>query len=231
MVNLGWSDRDGQVGGTYPSTNNPVQFKRHGSDVINWSHVASVASESVTFGATTSIISSGTAAKVGDLLQFTSGVNSGMYTSVREVIGTLYYFSQKFTTEPGIGDTFDILRYVPLRASSSGIPSVSLTAATVGNVISSGAIAAATINAAGVGGVTLIDYTSSPILSVNIFSGLTSQVEMTFDGGSTWITLYAGASPTIEFGDKGRKLESDIKVRKKGATAVTGGDIVGWGTV
>jgi len=120
MVNSGWSDRDGQVGGTYPSTNNPVQFKRHGSDVISWSHVASVASETVTFGSTTSIISSGTDAKVGDLIQFTSGVNSGSYTSVREVIGTLYYFSQKFSTEPSIGDSFNILRYKPQTLSSSG---------------------------------------------------------------------------------------------------------------
>jgi hypothetical protein len=100
-----------------------------------------------------------------------------------------------------------------------------------GNIISEGEISAADIESAAPAGIVLVDYDSSPILAVSFFNGLTSVVEVSFDDGVSWVTLYPSASPSIEFGDKGRGLISDILVRKSGSTAVTGDSIVAWGTI
>jgi hypothetical protein len=110
----------------------------------------------------------------------------------------------------------------------SSVPSIPSTA---GNMITSGAVSAATVDAAGLGGVKLIDYTTNSILSVNIFNRFTSVCEISFDGGSTWLELQSGFSPSFDFANKGRVLTSDVYVRKQGATTVTGGAMVAWGMI
>lgn len=63
--------------------------------------------------------------KVGDIIQFTSGVLLGEIAFVETVTVNSITVSQKLSSAPGIGDAFDVLRIVPFRVSSGGsVPAV-----------------------------------------------------------------------------------------------------------
>lgn len=87
------------------------------------------------------------------------------------------------------------------------------------------------IDGAGTSGLSLVTYDGRPIRSILFQNSLTSIVQLSFNNGSTWVDLLAGYHPLLEFADKGGRLLSTVKVRKKGSTTVTGGSIVAWATV
>lgn len=120
-------------------------------------------------------------------------------------------------------------RFTLYDSSGNPVSPGSTSALSVGNIISDGAIAVATINGGGSGGVNLLTITTNTIISIFIFSTLTSVIEISFDAGATWVRLPADFNPTVEWGNKGRKITSDVKVRAVGT--VTGTDITAWGMI
>lgn len=102
---------------------------------------------------------------------------------------------------------------------------------TTGNVISQGTIDEPTLTAAGLSGVIAVNYTSTPIRQIMVFNLITSFLQISFDGGLTWMTLYPEASPTIDWAVKGLKLEADVIVRKAPSITVTGDSICVWGVI
>lgn len=115
---------------------------------------------------------------------------------------------------------------LPVSGTLSTAPTLS-----AGNAISQGTIDAATLEGAGLAGVILINYVATPILQVMVFNQITSFLQISFDGGLTWMTLYPEASPTVDWYGKARKLEADVVVRKAPAITVTGESICGWGII
>lgn len=103
-----------------PATVQPVQFNRTAQDVLGFVAHELIATETVTVGTSTYLISSGSSAKVGSVLYFTSGSLLGAYFSVIEVNATIYTLGQTTSIVPAPGDSFEVLRYKQLRLNSSG---------------------------------------------------------------------------------------------------------------
>lgn len=154
----------------------------------------------------------------GEGVDYTAAVRT---TTVGKIVGCQLDIGTDATPSP-------VTPTNPMPIFNASPPAASLTA---GNVISQGLILAADIETAAPAGLNLIDYTSSMILSVMIYNRLTVDVEISFDGGVTWVVLPAGASPTVEFFKDARKIATDIQVRKKSGVTVAGTDIMAWGKI
>lgn len=115
--------------------------------------------------------------------------------------------------------------------STNPMPVISSPILVPGNIISQGFIDAATIEGASLAGVIVVNYTIIPIKQLMIFNNLTSMTQLSVDGGSTWMTLFAEASPTIDWASKGLVIESDILIRKAPSITVTGDSICAWGII
>jgi len=103
-----------------PATVSPIPGGRAGLNVIAFSSTILIATESVVLGTATSLVSSGSAAKKGDQLKFTSGSFLNLTFDIIDVAGTTYTLGQRLASSPAFGDTFQILRYHPLILNSSG---------------------------------------------------------------------------------------------------------------
>lgn len=103
-----------------PATVQPVAARRFATDVVVSQFVLRVATETVVVGATTSVISSGTAARVGDQILFTSGTLSGQTFTVVNQLSTTYTLGQEASSAPSGGDSFYVLRYRAPEVSSTG---------------------------------------------------------------------------------------------------------------
>lgn len=197
----------------------------------------------------------GTGDPVHKILAFNVGQTLSNYS--RRIVIPLYYRYFRLRLTTSIYDTINVQTYLSRElASSVDIDVISNgqylategTTATIqqytyqltpegarfSNVESAGKVTPATINAAGASGTNLINYPSNGIfVGVNIFNELTSDCEISFDGGSTWVILRPNFSPSIDFmANVSTIYASAIKVRKPGGTTtVTGTYITGWGVV
>lgn len=98
---------------------------RVGLDVFSNSVCFYVGSDSPGSNSTNYVlVAPGHICRVGDIVQFTLGNLLNEWAFVQEVTSGTITLSQKLSEAPSITDTFDILRIIPLRASSSGAMSV-----------------------------------------------------------------------------------------------------------
>jgi len=154
----------------------------------------------------------------GELTDYTAAVRT---TTAGKIVGCQIDIGTDTTPSP-------VTPANPLPTYNASPPAASLTA---GNVISQGLILAADIETAAPAGINLVTYAASMILSVMFYNRLTVDVEVSFDGGGTWMVLPALASPTVEFFKDARKIITDIQVRKKSGVTVAGTDIMAWGKI
>lgn len=154
----------------------------------------------------------------GELTDYTAAVRS---TTAGKIVGCQIDIGTDPTPSP-------VTPANPMPIYSAAAPAAALSA---GNIISEGSITAAAIEAAAGAGITIVNYTASMILSVVFFNRLTADVEVSFDGGGSWLILPALASPTVEFARDARKIVQDIQVRKKSGVTTIGTDIIAWGKI
>lgn len=81
-----------------------------------------VASDSAESGSTeTYVVATAHSARAGDRIRFTSGTHSGAEVGVFSVQSNSIELDVTLRDPPGVGDTFDIIRIVTLKADSSGV--------------------------------------------------------------------------------------------------------------
>ncbi len=111
-----------------PDTHQYVGRYRQGLDVVSQFTYFLVASDSVEASSTeTVIVATAHGARKGDVISFTSGNVIYDFVFVQSVATDAITLSQKLVAAPSPGDTFDILRPVVARSSSSGAISVAFT--------------------------------------------------------------------------------------------------------
>ncbi len=102
-----------------PATTQPSPLGRRGVDVVAHMATKLIASDSVLIGTSVSITGSSGAVRAGDLIQFTAGDLADMTFVVQEALGSMATLAQELPEVPDLGDTYDILRYSPMRLSTS----------------------------------------------------------------------------------------------------------------
>lgn len=104
--NLRLSDQDVHV------TAEPIREKQIGQSILAHQFVRSVASDAVEASSTVNaIVATAHVAKVGDVIEFTSGALSGQEVKVQAVSANLITLSESLASAPVAAVTFDILRH------------------------------------------------------------------------------------------------------------------------
>lgn len=116
----------GHARGAIPATVVPASQGRSAQDVSSFSHVQVAATESVTIGTTTGVVSSGSEGRKGDHIWFTSGTLANTLLTIISSAGGMYTFGQSVDTAPSGGDTFQILRFRLPVVDSDGAATASI---------------------------------------------------------------------------------------------------------
>lgn len=111
-----------------------LSTNRDGLDVLSNLFVQLVASDSVDSYASGVITAAAHSAKVGDLVQFTSGTCNQQTFTVYAVATNTITLAQTPNQTPATLDTFDILRFAYPRVSTAGVVSVSATVSSGVNI-------------------------------------------------------------------------------------------------
>ena len=108
-------------GGSYTASVQPRGEYSSGLECSSYIGATTIASDAAEAGTTTSTIAAtGHAARVGDIIRFTSGTYDLVESRVAEVDTNEITLGNVLSGAPGVGDTFDILRPVTLGTSISG---------------------------------------------------------------------------------------------------------------
>lgn len=107
-------------------TAEPIRQKQHGLSVLAHTFVQSIGSDAVEANSTTRIINATAhAAKVGDIINFTSGALDGQEVKVQAVTANTITLSETLASAPVVAVTFEILRHKYPVVDASGSLSVS----------------------------------------------------------------------------------------------------------
>jgi hypothetical protein len=119
------SEKDDRLAANHVTVE-PIREKQHGLSVVAHMAVYSVGSDAVEASSTTSVINATAhAAKVGDVICFTSGTLDGQEVKVSAVSTNAITLAETLASAPANGVTFNILRHKYLKVASDGGLSVS----------------------------------------------------------------------------------------------------------
>lgn len=102
------------------NTGQPILDNRWALDVIAHSTVKQVATDTVDSATTEIITAAGHAARVGDLINFTGGSQSGRWFVVTAVATNTITLNSDMSAAPAASDGFTIYRYHPIVLDADG---------------------------------------------------------------------------------------------------------------
>lgn len=129
----GWSSQEKDAYLTQEFvTVEPIREKQFGLSTLSHQFVRAIASDLAEAGSTTTVIvATAHSAKVGDVVEFTSGSLSGQEVKVFAVDTNSITLAEALAAAPGAGDGFDILRHKYPVVDASGQLPVSISAAPI----------------------------------------------------------------------------------------------------
>lgn len=102
------------------NTGQPILDNRWALDVIAHSTVKQVATDTVDSATTEVITAASHAARVGDLINFTGGSQSGLWFVVVAITTNTITLNSDMSAAPAASDGFTIYRYQPLVLDANG---------------------------------------------------------------------------------------------------------------
>ena len=117
-----WSSKKDARSKIEPCTVVPTGYLNTALNVLSSLFTQILSSDVVESGTTaSSVIATSHVAIVGDRIRFTSGTNSGIEVTVVATEANSIEIGQSLSIAPGVGDTFDILRFTSPKVDSSGV--------------------------------------------------------------------------------------------------------------